>query len=1488
LPAPGWAGALLSDRRNESAALRPMHGEGAGLEALQQALAPTAGLESSAPAPAMLPEESLRILGEHEGKVLDVTVSPDGLWAASAGEDAIRVWNTATGRLAHLLRDDRGLPGNPAKVAFSPDGARLLSIGLEGGVQLWDLNTEEVLIAFRPSLFRAPGYSKPFLKPAFTPKGQGIVFASDSERVTVWDVSSQELLRELHQFTPGEQEENKNEILAADFNRDRTEVVAAGELIRIWNLQTGAMREFPHPGETITAVAWSPDGTQLLTGGYGWLVRLWDARSGQPIQTLHRHENAVSAVAFGPAGDRLASGSHDGSVWISEFPYEAGRSLQAGEIQHVDGVYGLAFHPDGGSLLSVGEDRTVCVWGPKTTTLRGVAGEDSDGIERKRSAIRMLGLYGGPDVMEQLFALLPRLPDALAPDLLLAILVASAHPTDPVALSTGRWESVMELLGRASRVTAALPWTTEAEQAWMRVLEVEGDDLDTPRIRSAVIASQPALWGGSAGDRAAVLEQLSEETNPKDLLAYLIWGFTLSRRSFGDSQAAPVSFDRIVRGRMIYPQMEQVYGLIGRYPQQTFRALESAVARFGVLDPTPQGYYWTAFEDWLRYAADVRRAFEALSLREPLITELGADPWYDSPEAFEGSVARMRAHIVDSAERVFRTTFAGGGTLPFLDSDHFSELERRRFLAALIYQAEQSGETLRAVLEAYFQALHRSPEDWAGAVRAADAVVAARTPAAPAAAFRKGPGDLEVVVHPVRKQVDRSREIQAKWEAYRQSVRKLAGRSELSGPVRQQFSDLWRRHPREVPALDVVADLAEQVLKAGQRGLDEIRDDSARDVVIDRIQAVRSALNDLTSFLRQHARQSKPVLGRVRLLRDPIRKLTFSTPSRFCLDCLTGIYRDFTQYYVTHPLHQIIVVEDLAHPDEGLPWARLTVAQAQEGFIIATNGLVGTPGMRFLPVVVEYLERYAAAVGQPVLLPASGSSFRAFHDQPGRNWRRVRVDVTLPAGPDDRFHMDLDSFEKLPHRIEGLEAWQYTPPQSAPMEIGDLFPPARLNQLLGMVDQMLGAQREADVVEAFLGGVRDVLGYTGAALYLVDPSSRRIRISGIRTLPEQSRYVDWSEPLGEQAEVLRRFYEEGQVITHLANRFDPAHQDFIDDERLRRDAARYPEGDVSEVAYVVLRDQEDRPWGLLMVNRWEIGERLFPDVPAGSPQERQMEEHVVKLLGALGGSALLALRSVGDIGRLNGYMTLEQRGGQLAGKLSGITDLLLKLHKDAAQAAGGNGNGTGEELTGLIVRTGGLARSLERRARRTMGVLRERRARARASPPRPAEPLRIVSNLDALEQLLSGLSLQVLTAAAWSDSGDLARVREEWLGGGGYASETVEGQIVECWLNLADQTIQMKKRLQDENQALPRDTVQLSREAVALGLLRDRVLSRGSQGQADLSRQVDEAISSIEQFVSELRAGSPRADHAAGLEARSLRSWRQEQVEEAAYFSSRI
>jgi WD40 repeat protein/tRNA A-37 threonylcarbamoyl transferase component Bud32 len=104
--------------------------------------------------------------------------------------------------------------------------------------------------------------------------------------------------------------------------------------------------------KAVLAVAFSLDGSRMVSADADGVVKVWDRQSLQAVLTLHGHAAAVTAVAFRPDGRRLASGSADGSVRIWD---TASGEAVATWRGHAGAVSGLAFDPAGRRLASTGK-----------------------------------------------------------------------------------------------------------------------------------------------------------------------------------------------------------------------------------------------------------------------------------------------------------------------------------------------------------------------------------------------------------------------------------------------------------------------------------------------------------------------------------------------------------------------------------------------------------------------------------------------------------------------------------------------------------------------------------------------------------------------------------------------------------------------------------------------------------------------------------------------------------------------------------------------------------------------------------------------------------------------------------------------------------------------------------------------------------------------------------------------------------------------------
>jgi WD40 repeat protein/serine/threonine protein kinase len=152
-----------------------------------------------------------------------------------------------------------------------------------------------------------------------------------------------------------------------------------------WRTQsTTLVALLPHRSH-VAAVAFSPDGRTVLTGGYDGIAQLWDVATGAPIGLpLHveflqvqfpflpiglplrvqfpQVQSPILAVAFSPDSRIAATAEANGNVRLWDGRTGASSSLLP--LHHPAGVLALAFSPDGHTLLTGCDDGSAWLWNP--------------------------------------------------------------------------------------------------------------------------------------------------------------------------------------------------------------------------------------------------------------------------------------------------------------------------------------------------------------------------------------------------------------------------------------------------------------------------------------------------------------------------------------------------------------------------------------------------------------------------------------------------------------------------------------------------------------------------------------------------------------------------------------------------------------------------------------------------------------------------------------------------------------------------------------------------------------------------------------------------------------------------------------------------------------------------------------------------------------------------------------------------------------------
>jgi len=110
---------------------------------------------------------------------------------------------------------------------------------------------------------------------------------------------------------------------------------------------------------SLLAVAYSPDGKQIVTGGADNTAWVWDVATGKPVLPLRGHSGPIRSVAFSTNGQRIVTGSWDGTAKVWKGSGSAEPLTLTG---HTSSVFSVAFSPDGQKVVTGSLDQTVRVW----------------------------------------------------------------------------------------------------------------------------------------------------------------------------------------------------------------------------------------------------------------------------------------------------------------------------------------------------------------------------------------------------------------------------------------------------------------------------------------------------------------------------------------------------------------------------------------------------------------------------------------------------------------------------------------------------------------------------------------------------------------------------------------------------------------------------------------------------------------------------------------------------------------------------------------------------------------------------------------------------------------------------------------------------------------------------------------------------------------------------------------------------------------------
>ena len=357
--------------------------------------------------------ESIVTFTSHSSNIDALAFSPDGSTLASGSSDGtVRFWNIKTGeplqnRISGHLSWLRG-------ATFYKDSSTIASVAYNGIITLWDLNKSQKTTLQTQTTLEGRWLPNWYPDLAFSPDGTKLVsFGVDNNSSNPW---FNDALHLTDVNTGRELATSPGYASNLTFSPDGKTVAGTrgNATIRLWNTETGENLDIslsdPNDMPVSRTLVFSPDGKKLAGGTMGGHVQMWDAETGVALTTFFGEESPIDdsyrdpilRLAFSSDSSLLAVGSlkqirmlgnlrqigfkevsYPAEVWAEALVFSPDNTvlvtglINAGGIElwdlttgnrlttlngHTNGVEALAFSPDNKTLISAGGDGTVLLW----------------------------------------------------------------------------------------------------------------------------------------------------------------------------------------------------------------------------------------------------------------------------------------------------------------------------------------------------------------------------------------------------------------------------------------------------------------------------------------------------------------------------------------------------------------------------------------------------------------------------------------------------------------------------------------------------------------------------------------------------------------------------------------------------------------------------------------------------------------------------------------------------------------------------------------------------------------------------------------------------------------------------------------------------------------------------------------------------------------------------------------------------------------------
>lgn len=218
------------------------------------------------------------------------------------------VRDASSGNVLYNIGKLTRLVQNALSVDWSPDNSKIVSIGWDETLRVWNASTGEEIqtLTSNTSWFESADWS---------PDGQFIATGNNDGLVRIIRTADWKTLYSLQ----GHIGYHEGGVPIVTWSPDGSKVASGGRDDRsvfVWSAQGFKLEQLCCNPLWVFSVAWSPDNSMIASGGEGWEVTIWNANTGLELYRIEDHKPITFGIAWSPNGRFLATSNQQGEVII--------------------------------------------------------------------------------------------------------------------------------------------------------------------------------------------------------------------------------------------------------------------------------------------------------------------------------------------------------------------------------------------------------------------------------------------------------------------------------------------------------------------------------------------------------------------------------------------------------------------------------------------------------------------------------------------------------------------------------------------------------------------------------------------------------------------------------------------------------------------------------------------------------------------------------------------------------------------------------------------------------------------------------------------------------------------------------------------------------------------------------------------------------------------------------------------------------------------